>query len=687
MTKYMKRIFYILIAALLALTACSTADTSDIETRLDNIENGLGSAEGRLDEIEKALLGINSDIAALQYLKSGVVINNVSGSDTEGWKITFADGKVVTVWPKDDSTAIPLLSISEDGYWMVDMGDGNGPQYIHDAAGARVSATSAAGEPGAPGKDGVTPVLGVDADGYWTVSYDNGQTFAFLLDADGQKIKAQVSVGDTIFKSVNKEAGTVVFTLLDNTVYTVPVVPDFLCAFKDIEGEQEFTPGQTRTFELEMKGVADAIVVCPQGWSAVLDGTSLSVTSPSGTKADLSYRTNGFVSVLATCTTGFASIAKMAVKCSGETPGPGPDPGDEDTSYYDIWTAGRAIEIGGKSFAPADYSGIKVYHITEDGKVPESINTTGGIYFVDEGVTLTLDMNMYPNATGSAAKAFIVLCDKVGGGRAKFRVNGKTLGFKGNFSVAFKNMEITSTSTNGFIQSSNDGDASMNNNLIFDGCKIDMSAHTSGSFYFANFNGGYGFRDVILSGSDIVYPAVESRQFFIYGKTNGNVLGDLTIKNNLCYIKGGSATDEIVNQTDDRALIHDLWTGTLKFTNITMENNSFVNCFGKARVVSGNAQLVAQGGSLVVKNNLYYLNGEPQAYLKLVDLSDGNKTGVNITASENYSYVTAHPEKVQPWGNVALTLLDNPPFTTMNFADGVFTQTLTVSELGIGANR
>ena len=88
-----------------------------------------------------------------------------------------------------------------------------------------------------------------------------------------------------------------------------------------------------------------------------------------------------------------------------------------------------------------------------------------------------------------------------------------------------------------------------------------------------------------------------------------------------------------------------------------------------------------------MKNNLYYLNGEPQAYLKLVDLSEEKKTGVNITASENYSYVTAHPEKVQPWGNVALTLLDNPPFTTMNFADGVFTQTLTVSELGIGANR
>ena len=356
------------------------------------------------------------------------------------------------------------------------------------------------------------------------------------------------------------------------------------------------------------------------------------------------------------------------------------------TSYYEMWNAGKAIKIGDVSFDPADYSGIKVYHITEDKNVPESINSTGGIYFVDEGVTLTLDMNMYPNATGSAAKAFIVLCDKVGGGRAKFRVNGKTLGFKGNFSVAFKNMEITSTSTNGFIQSSNDGDASMNNNLIFDGCKIDMSAHTSGSFYFANFNGGYGFRDVILSGSDIVYPAVESRQFFIYGKTNGNVLGDLTVKNNLCYIKGGSATDEIVNQIDDRALIHDLWTGTLQFTNITMENNSFVNCFGKARVVSGNAQLVAQGGSLVVKNNLYYLNGEPQAYLKLVDLSEEKKTGVNITASENYSYVTAHPEKVQSWGNVACTQITTNPISSADWSAGTFVFNSSLPS-GVGCSR
>lgn len=357
------------------------------------------------------------------------------------------------------------------------------------------------------------------------------------------------------------------------------------------------------------------------------------------------------------------------------------------TSYYEMWNAGKVIEIGGKSFNPADYPGIKAYHITANGNVPETVNTTGGIYFVDEGVTLTLDMNMYfPDASG-AGKAFIVLCDKVGGGRAGFHVNGKVLSFKGNHSVAFKNMEITSSSTsiNGFIQANSDA-TSINNDLIFDSCKVDMSSHTSGDLYFVKFNGVHGFRNITMTGNDIVYPSVESRQFFIYGYTNGNVLGDLVVKDNLCYIKGGSATDEIVNQTADRSLVHDLWTGKMQFTNITMENNSFVNCFAHAVVVSGNAQLVAVGGTLSVKNNLYYLNGEPQVYVKLVGLSNDNKTGVTISASENYGYVTASPNKVQAWGNVSCTQITTNPISSADWSAGTFVFNSSLPS-GVGCSR
>ena len=304
---YMKKILFILFAALSAVVSC-TSDTSDIENRLDNIENGLDNASARIAAIEAELERINGELKTLQYLKGGIVINNISGSQADGWTLTLSNGEVVKVYPKDESSAVPVLSVSEDGYWMADTGNGNGPQYIHDASGARVPVTVTGGEPGADGKDGVTPLLGVDAEGYWTVSYDKGETYEPLLDAAGQRVRAQISVGDSIFNKVDKIGDTVVFTLHNGDVYTVPLVPDFACVIKDAGGEQEFESGQTRVFTLELRGVADAMAVCPDGWSAVVDGTSLSVTAPVSNGA-----VTGQVSVLATSANGFAIITKMNV--------------------------------------------------------------------------------------------------------------------------------------------------------------------------------------------------------------------------------------------------------------------------------------------------------------------------------------------------------------------------------------
>ena len=304
----MKKILFILFAALSAVVSC-TSDTSDIENRLDNIENGLDNASARIAAIEAELERINGELKTLQYLKGGIVINNISGSQADGWTLTLSNGEVVKVYPKDESSAVPVLSVSEDGYWMADTGNGNGPQYIHDASGARVPVTVTGGEPGADGKDGVTPLLGVDAEGYWTVSYDKGETYEPLLDAAGQRVRAQISVGDSIFNKVDKIGDTVVFTLHNGDVYTVPLVPDFACVIKDAGGEQEFESGQTRVFTLELRGVADAMAVCPDGWSAVVDGTSLSVTAPVSNGA-----VTGQVSVLATSANGFAIITKMNVR-------------------------------------------------------------------------------------------------------------------------------------------------------------------------------------------------------------------------------------------------------------------------------------------------------------------------------------------------------------------------------------
>lgn len=297
----MKKILkYLAIPAALACLLASCSDLSDIEKRVESLES-------RVQALETQIGILNTNVAAVQKLAEGGTISSVEEKDGV-YTITLSNGEKIIL--KQGSTGIanaPVVSIDADGYWTVDYG--NGPEHIL-VNGQKVKAV---------GKDGLTPIFGVDTQGYWTVSYD-GKTFTQVKDANGNPVKAipEGSSEDKWFNNVSVDGDKLVVVLKDGSTYSLPIVKDFKCAIQNAESEIVFNYGETKSFTVEMVGVATSMVTAPEGWAAVLDETTLSVTAPAQTKAVLANSKTD-VCILAISNSGFSTIAKVKVSLN-DTP-------------------------------------------------------------------------------------------------------------------------------------------------------------------------------------------------------------------------------------------------------------------------------------------------------------------------------------------------------------------------------
>lgn len=176
----MKKIFLILTAGLLALTACSQYDDSTLNGRLDELD-------GRVDEIASELSKLtdrlNDDFAALQKLLNGGFVTSVKQT---------ADGLEIEITNVDGTKETLTVSNGADGTDGADGADGKDGVDGSNGANATPAAVSVKYDP-ASGRyvwtiDGVTVK---DADGnpvYATGEYGdgglNGQTPTFVIAAD-----------------------------------------------------------------------------------------------------------------------------------------------------------------------------------------------------------------------------------------------------------------------------------------------------------------------------------------------------------------------------------------------------------------------------------------------------------------------------------------------------------------------
>ena len=278
-------------------------------TNLDEVNDRLDSLESRIQALETQLPTLNNNVTALTQIANSGIINGIKPTEEgDGYVITTVDGETYTLRQGSIGNT-PLMSIDEDGYWIVSYD--NGANYERITVGGQPVAAA-----------GMTPKFQVGAEGQWQISYDGGKVFEDVKDTEGNTVTA-VGEGSDFFQDLTYADGILHITLADGQELDVTVVPDFSCVIAgvDYNTPEMFEYGATKYYYVDIKGVAEAIVSAPAGWTAVLEGTEptaqLTVTAPEAeTKISADTRTD--VSILAVSSKGYSAITKMKVGLSAE---------------------------------------------------------------------------------------------------------------------------------------------------------------------------------------------------------------------------------------------------------------------------------------------------------------------------------------------------------------------------------
>lgn len=314
----------------LCLTTVSCEDT-------DALKSDINSLNDRVTALESKVKMLNDNIASLHILlQNGIIITTVENADGV-YTLTLSDGTVLKLAEKTAGFAnTPLVSIDAEGNWQVSYDNGQTFQPMLQ------------GDNKVPAivDDGVTPKFRVSLDGFWEISYDGGTIYERVKDEAGNDVKAVYDAGTSdsqafVGAAVSADGSSLELTLADGTTkVSVPIVPDFFCYFDEaITGEQKINKGETKTFNLHIKGADQTIVTAPTGWKAVLgdaDATTniavLTVTAPGASAAAASTKATADntrdISVLA-MKGGFATIAKLQVNPIDVTIGGGDEGGNE----------------------------------------------------------------------------------------------------------------------------------------------------------------------------------------------------------------------------------------------------------------------------------------------------------------------------------------------------------------------
>ena len=257
-----------------SLFACN--DLSELEERVDSLDS-------RITALENQLPALQENIDAVQALFDGkVFITAISTNDTgDEYTLTMSDGKTYTI-KQGKIGNTPQIAV-KDGYWIVSYDNGATFSQIK-VNGKDVPVTAA-------------PMFRVDADGNWEISTD-GTDYEDVKDVNGNTVPA-VGEGGDFFQNIeyNEETGELSLTLADGKTYSFTVSTDFICQIVSEENPEEFSPGQTRTFDVKLRGVKEIYITKPAGWEASLEGedaadpaaeitATLTVTAPEEAAAE-----------------------------------------------------------------------------------------------------------------------------------------------------------------------------------------------------------------------------------------------------------------------------------------------------------------------------------------------------------------------------------------------------------------
>lgn len=267
-----------ILAALACPVFTSCYDDSELNGRLDKVENDIADLDQRLKDLETRL---NSELQALQTLLEGkiatlqgkvdelITVSSCNAKDDGSYEITLSDGSKFTVYPEyeeDHTGLVTTTEIDDVLYWAI-YEDGK-PVVVTDADGQPIPVVD------------VTPVVDVNpSTGEVFITFNGGEEW-ISLGYNTPCVFADAEVVFTDNYTDEQEAEYpdyyyetpmyVTITLADGSTITVTIdgAASFMFAsnYGGLISTQFVNPGKTATIPVAATNISDWVKEVPAGW-------------------------------------------------------------------------------------------------------------------------------------------------------------------------------------------------------------------------------------------------------------------------------------------------------------------------------------------------------------------------------------------------------------------------------------
>ena len=252
----MKKILILLLILLPVITFTACDDKDDIRKNIDELN-------ARLDALTNDLESLNTSISSFQDAMQGLFLITGYSMDEKGnYTLKMSDGTELTVYSGLPNEDIPVLGVSEDGYWT----------YTFN--GETITLPSKAKPE--DGKDGETPTISIDEEGYWCYTIAGGET---------QRIGGPYNIADitkipgSIFADVVVKDNVMTFSFAGGGITDIPLLGGLNMTFADgATSLTSVTIAKNTLKELKVEQInVDKIIIDPTPLTIDLTDTSLTI--------------------------------------------------------------------------------------------------------------------------------------------------------------------------------------------------------------------------------------------------------------------------------------------------------------------------------------------------------------------------------------------------------------------------
>ena len=202
----MRKIINIIICltSFLLITGCSDYDDSDLRNRIDSLKERIQALHAKADLME-------AELKDLSYITNGNVISSIQQDSDGKYVITYKDNNdkehSLVIATNEDVIDVPIVGVGEEnGVFFWTTVAGGQTSWLLDETGNKIPVS------------GHMPDISVSEDGYWMIDGN------LLKDPNGNPVEANTDK-TSVFKGAEMNAdGDLVLTLGDGSVITLPVI-------------------------------------------------------------------------------------------------------------------------------------------------------------------------------------------------------------------------------------------------------------------------------------------------------------------------------------------------------------------------------------------------------------------------------------------------------------------------------